>query len=368
MRITFLLPQLDLGGGNRVVSIHAQGLADRGHEVIVVVPPPKPTRLISRIKSGKWWTEESPSIEGMKAESHFAHLSVEVRLARQPGIILAHDVPDADLVIATWWETAEWVLALPASKGVRISFVQGHEVFDYLPIERVRRTYTAPLHRIAVSSWLIRILAEQYSDRSVDLVPNAVDHNVFFATHRHKQVNPTIGFLYSTTPSKGVGVTLSVVRLLLADIPHLRLLCFGLDSFPKFPGVEAETEFSCRPPQSRIREIYSACDVWLTASTTEGFNLPAMEAMACGTPVVSTRTGWPEEAIRDGENGYLVEVGDVASLKDRATRVLSLSDSAWTAMSDRAKACASRYTWVESTQLFEKALLRALAESGANAN
>jgi len=57
-------------------------------------------------------------------------------------------------------------------------------------------------------------------------------------------------------------------------------------------------EFSYSPRQDDLRNFYASCDLWLTASRSEGFNLPAMEAMACRTPVVSTNTGWPSEAIK----------------------------------------------------------------------
>ena len=48
-----------------------------------------------------------------------------------------------------------------------------------------------------------------------------------------------------------------------------------------------------------------------------------IEAMACGIPVVSTRSGGPDGIIRDGHDGYLTEVGNVGELTDRLTRLLS---------------------------------------------
>lgn len=54
--------------------------------------------------------------------------------------------------------------------------------------------------------------------------------------------------------------------------------------------------------------------MWVTTSRSEDFNLPAMEAMASRAPVVATKTDWPEEAISNELNGYLVDVDDVAGL------------------------------------------------------
>ena len=44
------------------------------------------------------------------------------------------------MVIATWWETAEWVNDFPASKGRKFYLIQHHEIHPYLPLERVQAT------------------------------------------------------------------------------------------------------------------------------------------------------------------------------------------------------------------------------------
>jgi glycosyltransferase involved in cell wall biosynthesis len=113
------------------------------------------------------------------------------------------------------------------------------------------------------------------------------------------------------------------------------------------------------PPQDSIRTLYAQCDVWVTASRGEGFNLPALEAMACRTPIVSTRTGWPAEALETGRNGVLVDVGDQDALAKGILDVLSLSPAEWRALSDRAYETACAGSWEESARRFEQALLRA---------
>ena len=118
--------------------------------------------------------------------------------------------------------------------------------------------------------------------------------------------------------------------------------------------------FKRSPSQEHIRILYAACDVWLTASRSEGFNLPAMEAMACRTPVVSTRAGWPAEAIRTGENGVLVDVDDVQGLSDGLYYVLSCDEVQWRRLSENAFATATAGSWSKSTDLFEAALKRAI--------
>jgi len=105
------------------------------------------------------------------------------------------------------------------------------------------------------------------------------------------------------------------------------------------------------------------CDVWLSASRSEGFNLTAMEAMSCRVPVVSTRAGWPEEAIVAGRNGVLVAVDDIDGIADGAVWVLGLDDKAWRATSEYAYQTVAESSWRNSARLFEDALMKAFDES-----
>jgi len=115
-------------------------------------------------------------------------------------------------------------------------------------------------------------------------------------------------------------------------------------------------EFHYRPPQDEIPRIYARCDVWLCASRREGFHLPALEAMACRCPVVSTRMGGPKDFIEEGANGFLVDVDDARALAERLLRVFGLEEARWKRMSDAALATASGYTWDDATTRLEGAL------------
>jgi N-acetyl-alpha-D-glucosaminyl L-malate synthase BshA len=69
-----------------------------------------------------------------------------------------------------------------------------------------------------------------------------------------------------------------------------------------------------------IHEILPHADVFLSTSEFEGFGLAALEAMACGVPVVATGAGGIAELV-DADSGFLVPVGDVAAMADRMARV-----------------------------------------------
>lgn len=74
--------------------------------------------------------------------------------------------------------------------------------------------------------------------------------------------------------------------------------------------------------QDQVDEILSIADLFLLPSQSESFGLSALEAMACGVPVISTNTGGlPEINIHD-KTGYLSEVGDILSMSQHAIHIL----------------------------------------------
>ncbi|MCO6495077.1 MAG: N-acetyl-alpha-D-glucosaminyl L-malate synthase BshA [Bacteroidetes bacterium] len=75
--------------------------------------------------------------------------------------------------------------------------------------------------------------------------------------------------------------------------------------------------------QEAVYEILANCDLFLLTSETESFGLAALEAMACGTPVVSTNAGGIPEVNKDGYSGFLLPVGDVKGMADKALYILS---------------------------------------------
>lgn len=358
MRITFVCAALDLSGGARIIATYAKLLAAAGHHVSVVAPlrpvPPLRRRLRSLLTTGHWDPHHG-------SRSHFDGLGLDIRRTPQAPVT-ERDVPDADVVIATWWETAEWVSTFSARKGAKVYLVQGHEVFDFLPVERVKATYHLPLSKIVVSRWLQRIMEDDYGDRTSVLVPNAIDHAHFTAPVREKQPVPTVGFMYGPGSIKGTDIALEAVRRLRAVLPQLRVVSFGSQAPADARAFEG-IEYRRQPSPEQLREAYASCDVWLCPSRSEGFGLPAMEAMGCRTPVVATPVGWPQDAIRDGWNGYLVPPGDAQATFEAALKLLQLDAPGWKAVSDQAQQTARAFTWDKSYAQFEAAL-QAAANAG----
>lgn len=353
MRVTFVLPYAGLSGGSRVLSIYAERLHRRGHELTVVLDPPPRRRLFWKLKSllgGSGWPK-GPERE----PSFFDGLAVPRHVLESARPVVDDDVPDADVVMATYWKTAPGVAALSPRKGAKAILLQGYETSPGRWDPAIDAVWRLPLHKIVVSKWLVDLARDRFGDLNVHHVPNSVDREQFYAPARGKQVTPTVGMLYSTVHLRGVDVSLAALEQVKKQIGNLRGMAFGAEQVSARLPLPDWVEFHYRPHQNELRRLYGQCDVWLCGSRQEGFHLPMLEAMACRCPVVSTRIGGPADILEEGSNGFLVDVEDSSRLAERLVGVLRLSEAEWRGMSEAALATATRYTWDDATDLLEAA-------------
>lgn len=124
-----------------------------------------------------------------------------------------------------------------------------------------------------------------------------------------------IGCVGDLRPAKDYQSAIRAVSQLKQKIPHLKLVIAGtktemlseLEALSDSLAIRGDLVFLGF--RTDIENIFPAFDVYLSSSTSEGFSLTVVEAMAAGLPVVVTRSGGPEEIIRNGETGLLVDVG-----------------------------------------------------------
>jgi D-inositol-3-phosphate glycosyltransferase len=109
-------------------------------------------------------------------------------------------------------------------------------------------------------------------------------------------------------------------------------------------GVEDRLVLWGSQPQNRLPIFYSAADVVTVPSRYESFGLVAVEAMACGTPVVASRAGGLIFTVEDGRTGYLVPIGDDNA---HGRRILELLDdkAKRESFGHSARASALRFSW-----------------------
>ena len=88
-----------------------------------------------------------------------------------------------------------------------------------------------------------------------------------------------------------------------------------------------------------VHEVLSCADLFLLPSASESFGLVALEAMACGAPVVASNVGGLPEVIEHGTSGYLFDVGDIDAMAEAGLRIMG-DDEHWRSLSEAGRALA----------------------------
>ena len=123
-------------------------------------------------------------------------------------------------------------------------------------------------------------------------------------------------------------------------------------------GIERQVVFTGWVPDEDKPALYSAALAFVFPSWYEGFGLPPLEAMACGTPVIASDRASLPDVVGDG--GLLVAPDDVAGLA-KAMACLSFDDALRAARREKALAQAARFSWAQTAQETLR-VYRALAE------
>jgi D-inositol-3-phosphate glycosyltransferase len=109
-------------------------------------------------------------------------------------------------------------------------------------------------------------------------------------------------------------------------------------------GLEELVVFIGSRSQEVLPLYYAAAEACVMPSLYESFGMVALEAMACGTPVIASRVGGLAYTVRDGETGFLVPERDPKALAARLEQVLT-DDALRRRMGERAVQVAAEYSW-----------------------
>src|SRR3989442_6187752 len=153
---------------------------------------------------------------------------------------------------------------------------------------------------------------------------------------------PLLLYVGRIAPIKGLETLLDAVGCLRGAGTPARLAVIGGEADEPAGGHEADVRrraaalglgdavtFVGSQPQERLRDWYVAADVTVSPSYYESFGMVALEAMACGSPVVASRVGGLQSTVRDGATGLLVAEGDPCALAETITRVLGDGALRW---------------------------------------
>lgn len=281
MRITFLTPHINISGGVKIILGYADRLAKRGHKVITICP--QPALVKSKLIGIPVVYPRRAIMNLLKYKPDWIEVTADIRYVQ------SYDekyIPDADIVVATAWQTAPFVKDYSSDKGKKFYFIQGYESIYFGDKDEVDRTYLYPLKKIVVSTWLKELLKNKFSSDS-ELIVNPIDLDIFYPTRNTYNKNKRICMLYHIYERKGVRDGIKAFEIAKKRYPEIQLIMFG--TYKK--AVDLNCEYHFKPAGDQLRNIYNSCDIFICPSLIEGFGLPSAEAMACKCALVTTDNG-----------------------------------------------------------------------------
>ncbi len=208
------------------------------------------------------------------------------------------------------------------------------------------------------SSYTEKKTREQVQFGECRFIPNGVDDALFrrLSDARTKDFILTTG---AVKPRKGQDIVVEALGLIKDEFPALSYIVVGDPGHEAFVGKMKERATALGIADRlqvlgfisdvEIVRLYNECAVFVLAARDsggqfEGFPMVFYEANACGAPVITTRGFGSEYAIKDGENGFLINAEDPQDLANALRKVLS-DPARRAAMSQRGLEEAAKHTW-----------------------
>ena len=391
-------------GGARVVLECGNWLASQGHEVTVVYPRVRrfpgnlsmPAGLVSSVARAMV-TKALDAARSLRAEDPWFPISGDVVAipTLTPGLTATWErrIPDADVVIATSWETVPAVARLSPRKGMKVYFVQHYEIWDVwnrvecwdevarrcpdpalwaiemadiVPRQlhvrhlknRIDATYRSKTHKVTTSVWLARVLKEKFGQEVGGTVRIGNNYSMFWP----EQVEKTDGRLTILAPFrsvawKGDDDAVDACRIIKAEEPQTDIVMFGRKTPPELPSW---IKFHRNPDDDQLRRLYCQADIFLSPSWVEGYCLTPIEAMACGTPCVITDVGAVRQYAVADDTAVIVPPRSPAAMAHGCLRLLRSREER-ERMARRAFESVEHWKWDDTAADLEEILLRLLS-------
>jgi glycosyltransferase involved in cell wall biosynthesis len=316
----------DAGGPASHAPEVCEYLAGRGHEVEVVTtaqtapsPAPYPARWVSRrlppgvrhVRAAALVSSRARRVDVVYSTGMEGRSAVGARLARTP--LVQRLASDPAFERAHWRGLTEGTLEqFQHEPGVRLAALRWARDREVASAARV----------VCPSAWLRDLVIGWAVDpERVEVLPHALAAPPLEGREelrrRHEFEGPTLVLAGRLVPQKSLDVALRAVSLVdgislvvAGDGPereraHAQAVELGLGDRVRFLGAQ---------PRWAVFELFRAADAALLSSSWESFGLVVAEALAVGTPVVSTAVGGVVEVLEEGRNGLLVPAGDYRAL------------------------------------------------------
>lgn len=194
-------------------------------------------------------------------------------------------------------------------------------------------------------------------------IPNSVDTKVFYPVSSNEKLaarkrlglpmrKTIILYVGRLEPIKGVDILLRAWALLPEDVRLEALLVVVGDGSERENLLHLMSEFRVSESvllagaQESTRDYYWAGDIFVLPSRTEGLSNALIEAMACGLPVVASKTGGALDIVKEGENGLLFDVANSTQLMRKLSWMITNRDQ-WKEMGTYARQSVQIYADLE---------------------
>ncbi len=177
----------------------------------------------------------------------------------------------------------------------------------------------------------------------IEVIPNFVDPEVYdrsrYTSILDEQVNSDTRVLMHISNFRPVKRVKDVVRVFARVAAEMPAVLIMVGDGPDRIDAEAEARALGLHEKvfflgkiDAVAPLLAGADLFLLPSASESFGLSALEALACGVPVIGTDVGGLPELVRNGETGYLCPVGDIDAMSNAALEILRDNDR-WQTMS-----------------------------------
>lgn len=347
--ITFLVPSAKRPiGGVMALFEFANALCRRGHAVHLVHVP-----------TIKGHIEDLGDLSWFHFEGGLTH---HVLPEFDPGALPRSDF--IELTALRFFTDSDFMGAVgphaDSSFGLPLLFFQAYGIFPEPVDERV---LAAPCPKVCIARWLVDVA------RSKGVPENEVEHIPYGLKHdKYRLATPIdarpmqVSMLYSVHQLKGAEDGLEALARVRHRVPGARIVIFGnRDPVHEIPD---DMVFLKNPEQGVIvDEVYNRSRVFLSPSVMEGFGFCPVEAMACGSALVTTANGGSDDYAIDGENALVCAPRDVAAMAAHVETLL-LDDEHRLTLATRGVESVKRFDWDESGRQLEE-FLRRYAENPA---
>jgi len=358
LKITFILPYFTRKpvGGYKVVYEYANRLSLRGHEVRIVHPYIMPNRY-------RWFPTYRRNFRRHLGEIrdiilkptsipwHEINSDVEMLF---PPVLDWRSIPDGDAIIATAWNTAEFVEECPPSKGQKFYLIQHYETWAG-PKNRVDATWKSDLHKIVISKWLLDISKEMGLE-DVVYIPNGIDHQKYRIKNPIENRPKKVSMMFSQTEWKGGIDGISALLKVNEQFHDFTAIFFGVG--PRNREIPSWVEYIRNPPRDYLVDhIYNESIIFICPSWFEGWSLPPAEALACGCAVVSTDCSGIRDYAFNMQTALLSPPKDPEKLAQNVLKLLQ-NDNLRLRLAKAGHEKILSFNWENSTTMLEDFLHR----------